>query len=869
LNVVVRDARGRIVRNLASSDFSITEDGTAAAVSSAKFVDARKGGPVRLTLIFDRMRGESARLSRISAQALVSLADANARFSVWAIDRKLLLLQSSTANHKAVNGAIQAATGKAAPRGMDPAAGESAAAERAILQTAARLSRDGRFLPAVAALIAAAREQEALGGRKAIIYFSDGLPVGAGDECLLAIASAASEANVAVYAVDATAMAITNDEQSARDAAINGRGIGYMPTFGAATQGPVNRRAATPGPSVAVGQRSTPLDLVTGKAGGFTITRSNDVRASMRRVLEDVESYYEIAYSRPSAALDGRYHQTVVSAKRGRVRGPEGFYASPDGSNGEFLAYELPLFDALRRAPIFNFPVYAEVMQFRGANPGLGLASLDVEIFGKGLRFEEDAAAGFFRAHISVMALVRDSGGAIVERFSRDMPFQTPPNLVEETRNRRFLLQERLELAPGDYTLETAVQDLLADHCTTAKTPFTVAPPASGLGISSLTLVRGVAAAGKDAVPDGAFQLFGKSVVPALDRAIAGGPGAVARLFFRVYPETAAEPLELAFEILRNGQPVIHKPLKTDSPADGAGQVITLDVAALPAGTYDLKAIATQGTRQASAQTNVEIQGGPEELAANPEIAVGPAAELPSTPPNAEQERLLEQARSTALQYTEHLPNFMCTQVTRRLVDDAGKEQWRNLDESTQLVAFYDGHEHYDALTDRTMAADSDRYPPSMRSSGEFGSLLKSIFQPESAAKFAWVRADSLRDRAVEVFSYAVDLAHSQYRVSHIVQGRPKAVLSAFHGLVYVDEETGAVSHMTQETDALPEDFPVRQMSLSLEYGDVSVGGQVYTLPLSFTIDVRTGKRTVVRNEVGFRSCQRFTADSRLLPAGQ
>ena len=45
---------------------------------------------------------------------------------------------------------------------------------------------------------------------------------------------------------------------------------------------------------------------MTAKAGGFTITRSNDVRASMRRLLEDVESYYQIAYSRPTAILDGR-----------------------------------------------------------------------------------------------------------------------------------------------------------------------------------------------------------------------------------------------------------------------------------------------------------------------------------------------------------------------------------------------------------------------------------------------------------------------------------------------------------------------------------------------------------------------------------
>ena len=156
-----------------------------------------------------------------------------------------------------------------------------------------------------------------------------------------------------------------------------------------------------------------------------------------------------------------------------------------------------------------------------------------------------------------------------------------------------------------------------------------------------------------------------------------------------------------------------------------------------------------------------------------------------------------------------------------------------------------------------------------MTSSGEFGSLLKSIFQPESAAKFSWVRADSLRGRPVQVFSYAVDVEHSKYQVSYSVQGRPKAVFSAFHGLVYVDQETGVVPRLTQETDSLPEDFPLRQMSLSLEYGDVPVGGQVYTLPLSFTMDVRMGRRTLVRNEVSFRSCQRFTTDSRLLPRSQ
>ena len=50
------------------------------------------------------------------------------------------------------------------------------------------------------------------------------------------------------------------------------------------------------------------------------------------------------------------------------------------------------------------------------------------------------------------------------------------------------------------------------------------------------------------------------------------------------------------------------------------------------------------------------------------------------------------------------------------------------------------------------------------------------------------------------------------------------------------------------------------------DYGDTEVGGQVYTLPLAFTLDVRLRKRTQIRNENVFRSYQRFASESRLLP---
>ena len=883
LKAVVRDAKGRIVRNLEAPDFSVAEDGTAAILLSAKFIDAKNGGPVRLTLIFDRMRGEPARLSREAAAALLSLAGPDVRFSVWAIDRKLMLLRSWTADRKAVRAAVEAATGKVAPSGVEPAAGESAQLERAIMRTAARLARDDRVLPSVAALIAAIREQAAPDQRKAIVYFSEGLPIAEADDSLLAIASAASQADVAVYTVDASGMAITNEEEAARVAAYSTRGIGHrqvmsspdQPTpgsegesdlAGAAHDSPVSLLA----PRSPAGQRTSPLELLAAKTGGFTIAKNNDVRGPMRRLLEDLDAFYQISYLRPNDVLDGRYHKLRLSLGRvkGSVRGPDGFYASP-GLPGEFLAYELPLFDIMRRAPILDIPAYVEVMQFRASTPDMGLVSFGVEIPGRGLQFDEDQAAGLFHAHISALAVIRDRDGAIVESFGRDMPFQTASSLLEDTRHRRFLFQERVELPPGHYTLETAVQDRLADHYNATTKAFTVAPPEDGMGISSLALVSGVNPAGEDAPPDGAFQLAGKSVIPALDGVVPGGPGAVARLFFRLYSGSAGGTPEVAFEIFQNGRQIVRKPLKLGDASDGAGQVISLDVATLPAGAYDLAVIAAQGTRQVSSHTIIVIQGGPAEHGAEPEVAMRPAAELPSAPPNAEQRQLIERARSTAIEYVQHLPNFLCTQVTRRLVDDAGRDQWRSLDESTQLVTFYDGQEHYDRLTVRSSAADSGSFPPLMTSSGEFGSLLKSIFEPDSTAVFRWIRADSIRGHPVQVFSYAVDAEHSKYLVSHRVQGQPTSVISAFRGTVFLNRETGLVLRITQETSALPDAFPIRQMSLSLEYGDVPVGGQVYTLPLSFTMDVRMGRRTLVRNEVSFRSYQRFTADSHFLPARQ
>jgi VWFA-related protein len=882
LDVVVRDGRGRNIRDLEPADFSVVEDGASARVSSVRFGDGTRE-PVRVTLVFDRMRGEAARISRDAALALVSAASAQVSFSVWVIDRSPIPLRPFTIDHKSVKSAIETTTGKEALTAIRPPDDASGEVVQSTLRAADRLTREAGYPLQMAVLIGAIRGQSALPGRKALVYFSQGMPIAAADESLLNTISAATQAKVAVYTVDASGLAVTKAEEAARDLIATSRV--YLDRQGRPL-GPggydtASKLYASDGSgAITTGKNSlgnwkppvSALASLAQRTGGFDVGGGGDYKSSMRRLMEDLTSWYEVTYARPNDVLDARYHKIHVAVNRGKaVQAPEGFYAVPDLPGGPPLSYELPLFDLLRRAPLRDLPVTVTVHQFRGNEAGRPLVALLLEARGENLQFDEDAAAGLFRAHLSVLGVVRDRTGAVVERFSRDVPLECPPQMLTSMRKRSFLFDHDLHLPPGGYSLETAIQDRLAGRNHALRTEFTVVPTSQSLSLTSLSVVGQLLAAPPGAKSDGGFHLDGKTILPALDGVVPGGKGAVATFFFRLYAPPGTGGVGLEFSFLKDGHGIVHKSLKAAlQEQDPSAQVISFNISALPPGAYDVRVVANDGASRASAETRVVIQAGAAEsdladVSEEADVNVHSAAALPTAPPSAEQLNFLEQARAAALHYSAHLPNFICTQVTRRLFDKGGKGDWQNLDESSQLVSFYDGEEHYDPLTIRSRSADSERFPPYLNSSGEFGSLLRLIFSADSAARFAFVRSDNVRGRAVQVFSYAVDQPHSKYRFTYRVQGDIHTATPGYRGQVFIDPGTASVLRVILESDLLPAGFPLRRLSVSLEYGDTEVGGQVYNLPLSFTMDVAVQKRTLVRNEVDFRSYQRFTTSSRLV----
>jgi hypothetical protein len=238
-----------------------------------------------------------------------------------------------------------------------------------------------------------------------------------------------------------------------------------------------------------------------------------------------------------------------------------------------------------------------------------------------------------------------------------------------------------------------------------------------------------------------------------------------------------------------------------------------------------------------------------------------PAAPAPG-PPGEEQRKIIHQAREYALNYSKNLPNFICTQVTRRYYDPNGLEFWRQQDTLTARLSYFEQKEDYKLVlvNNRALAGDTPYHSVGGSiSTGEFGSLMKEVFDPESDTDFRWERWGKLRGRVAHVYAYRVPQNRSKWTVNYEDKER---ITPGYHGLVYVDRDTGMVLRISLEAD-VPPTFPVQQVSDTLDYDLQPIGPQQYMLPLKAVIRSRSG-RALTKNDVEFRLYRKFGAEAQI-----
>jgi hypothetical protein len=255
-----------------------------------------------------------------------------------------------------------------------------------------------------------------------------------------------------------------------------------------------------------------------------------------------------------------------------------------------------------------------------------------------------------------------------------------------------------------------------------------------------------------------------------------------------------------------------------------------------------------------------------EQITATAGLSDAPPPEPPPVvatipPPSAaDQKKTLEEVRQNALDYTKNLPNFICTQVTKRSVDTSGTGSFRPTDRIQEQLSYVDGMENYKVVLVNDLPAPNATHNKlgGTTSSGEFGTMLHEIFDPETQTQFEWTRWATWNKRRAHVYSFRVLQANSKYSIYDQQSGR--MIVAGYHGLIYADRDTGLVMRILMDCDGL-ENFPVTKASLDLVYDFVKIESGEYLLPLRAELTLHAG-RFVSQNMVQFGLYKKFGAEA-------
>jgi hypothetical protein len=237
-------------------------------------------------------------------------------------------------------------------------------------------------------------------------------------------------------------------------------------------------------------------------------------------------------------------------------------------------------------------------------------------------------------------------------------------------------------------------------------------------------------------------------------------------------------------------------------------------------------------------------------------------AQSPEPPDSIQQKQVLADATEHALNHEKNLPNFICTQTTRRFEDFNGKNGWRPIDIIVERLTYFEHREDYKVMELNGMPANVPHEQlGGASSSGEFGSVMKSIFTPETETEFHWQSWFTLRGRQTHVYAYRVLASKSNYHLK--VPEKKLDLVAGYHGLIFVDAHRHFVHRITAHPDGIPASFPIQDVSLALDYEYTPIGDADFLLPLQFELRSREGN-LLVKNDVDYDNYRKFTADSNI-----
>lgn len=231
---------------------------------------------------------------------------------------------------------------------------------------------------------------------------------------------------------------------------------------------------------------------------------------------------------------------------------------------------------------------------------------------------------------------------------------------------------------------------------------------------------------------------------------------------------------------------------------------------------------------------------------------------------------VIENTRKKTLEAVDEMPDFVVKQQIQRSAAYAGTGNFRNLDRLVVAVSYRStGEEEYKVLS---INGTIQPNPESKRtyeevggtsSTGEFVSVLATVFKPESETRFAYVDTDEIRGRKALMFDFDIDKDKAR---EHIVSTAATTVstIAGMRGRLWIDSANFRVLRIDSEATEIPDTFPVRSARRLIDYDWATIAGEKYLLPL--LSDVRLTHRESknifeTRNLIRFKDYQKYGSE--------
>jgi VWFA-related protein len=666
--VVVRDKKGRPVLDVRPEEIEVYEQGELQTVEGFELVETgeiREGRQAPtlaqpdaarrinlVTIVFDALGVDGRRQGKRAAEAFIDKGlTANTFVSIFRVDQRLAMVTPFTNDKKLLEKGIdmatsgerfgvtdereamaaaleqmQGPTGPSGPEGQAPdtgGVGESAAAQaqaRALanmLRLAAELQAQQQGGTSLYPLLALAKGQRDLAGRKTLIYITEWLGVPPSLEAVFrSVISEANRSNVSVYAIDARGLRTEQAMAGARDMLDRARDISQetMESRGAgAVSKDEIKLSETAEGALRANVEGILQDLAEG-TGGFHVANTNNFKPGAEQIAADIAGYYELTYTPPPFAFDGAFRpiEVRVARKDVTVHTRNGYFALPPGKASAVFPYEVPLLGALSvENPPNDLTLRAGALRYGDAPTGGRDTKLLVEVPIADLEMTTDELTAKYNLHLSLLAAVKGKDGEIIQRYSEDYPFEGPLEKAEALKMGNIVFKRRLSLPPGEYTLEVAGQDRSTGKIAVERETFVVPPAAGGPKMSSVSLVRRVDDLPEGTESDDPLDLFNKKrIIPNLNAPISRAANPQLWLFFLAYPEDgAAQPPEMTMEFLKGGKAIGRSQAALPAPdPDGVIRFISpIPTESFSEGTYGVKVALKQGDGECAEATEFTL----------------------------------------------------------------------------------------------------------------------------------------------------------------------------------------------------------------------------------------------------------------------